>query len=196
MKIGENALFLVVLLLVVAAGLAFYLSESNAEDARHRANAASSTTFEPSTSSTDRQDGGSTSTTQQAGASSSPTSLPPTTSSVTVPTTTVSITDTTITTSSTSQTSSTTVRRPNPLFEKYRGKGYHQAFFDIQYFCPSCVPAVVASISQEPGVLSKSLGYRQDVSYVIYNPKVVDLERITELAGASGGATLLNDTEI
>jgi hypothetical protein len=66
----------------------------------------------------------------------------------------------------------------------------------VTYFCPSCAPEVVALLSRQPGVLSKSLGYRQKSSYVIYDPRVVKLERIVELAGASAGATLLNDTEI
>ncbi len=101
----------------------------------------------------------------------------------------------TTTSTTTSYTTSTTIYS-NPYLDRFRGMGYHKADLDIQYFCPSCVPAIAKTISYQPGVKSKSLSYGQDISYVIYDPDVVGLERIIELAGASGGVTLLNDTEL
>jgi hypothetical protein len=79
---------------------------------------------------------------------------------------------------------------------RFFGRGLRQAYLRITYFCPSCVPAVANTVSKEPGVLSKSLSYRQQVSWIIYDPGVVKLERVVELAGASGGAVLINDTAI
>ena len=66
----------------------------------------------------------------------------------------------------------------------------------ITFFCPSCVPAVANLVQSEPGIIAKSMSYRQNVSWIIYNPTVVELERVLELAGASGGVQLYNDTEV
>ena len=67
---------------------------------------------------------------------------------------------------------------------------------DIQFFCPSCAPPVARNIQQEPGVMGKSIGWGQKYAWVIYDPNKVDLERIQELAASSGGAQVINDTEV
>ena len=80
--------------------------------------------------------------------------------------------------------------------DRFRGKGYHQVFLSVHYFCPSCVAAVAQTVQKEPGVMGKSLGWQQKESWVIYNPKVVSLERVLELASSSGGAEIINHTVV
>ncbi|VVB51767.1 Uncharacterised protein [uncultured archaeon] len=92
-------------------------------------------------------------------------------------------------------TTSTTVP-PNPYLDKFRGQGYRMAMFHIAWLCPSCVPAVNSEVNSEPGVKSRSLVYNDDVSYVVYDPKTVKLDRVLELASAGGDLTFINDTEI
>lgn len=100
-------------------------------------------------------------------------------------------------TTSTSLTSSTATTLPyNPYLDKFRGKGYHKVDLSVHWLCPTCVPAVNKLVIGEPGVKSRSLGYRQKVSYVIYDPDVVDLERVIEVAGAGGDVELIADYEI
>jgi len=145
----------------------------------------------------------------QVTSSTSPEAATSTSSTVTITTTTTvlepvpSSSTTTATTSSTTLSSSTTttsttlveVRAPSYL-ARYAGKGYRQAYMHIVFYCPSCVPAMANSIQYEPGVMGKSISYRQDISWVIYDPDTVSLDRILELAGSSGGATLINVTDI
>ncbi len=72
--------------------------------------------------------------------------------------------------------------------------GYHRVYMNISYFCRSCVPAVADNLAREPGVKSKSMSWGQTVSWAIYDPDAVRIDRIVELAG--GGAVFLNDSEI
>jgi len=90
----------------------------------------------------------------------------------------------------------TTTIYHNPYLDRFRGQGYRKADFDIAWMCPTCVPAVNKLVRDEIGVKSKSLGYGQELNYIIYNPDDVDLERLTQLCNAGGTAILLNDTEI
>jgi hypothetical protein len=183
MKPSENAVFAAVILFVAASGLAFYGYELAREDA-HRGEAAASTAStvrETTTSST------------------STTTSTSTTSTSSAPTSTTEPEETSTTleaaTTSTVQTTTTTLK-PYDRFERFRGKGHRVVYMDVKYLCPSCVPVVVATVSREPGVLSKSLSFKQDVSWVVYNPNTVKLERILELAGAGGDAEIINDTGI
>ncbi|MFH1404161.1 MAG: hypothetical protein ABIH11_07840 [Candidatus Altiarchaeota archaeon] len=93
-------------------------------------------------------------------------------------------------------TSTTTTLAENPYLEKFKGKGYRKADLDVAWMCPTCVPAVNKVFMNEPGVKSKSIGYRQDINYVIYDPGIIGLERIMRLANAGGTATLINDTDM
>jgi hypothetical protein len=133
------------------------------------------------------------------------TSITSTTSTATMPTATTLIQpaptstspSTLSTTTATSETTtSSTNTQINPYFARFTGRGYHQAYIRIHYFCPSCLPAVAALLSEEPGVKSKSIGYQQKISYVIYDPRTVSLERVMDLSSSSAGADFLNDTEI
>ncbi|MFH1055472.1 MAG: hypothetical protein V1744_05195 [Candidatus Altiarchaeota archaeon] len=172
MKLSENIIFTGALLLVVSGGLVFYSIEYTSEKEATKTTITSTTSTTASTSTTSSTET-STSTTQEEVASTSTSSM----------------------TTSTSTTTTTTIQKSTYL-DRYAGKGYRQAFLDIQYFCPSCVPAVAQNVQHEPGVMGKSIGYRQEVSWVVYDPKVVDLERIVELAASSGGAQVINDTAI
>ena len=84
----------------------------------------------------------------------------------------------------------------NPYLDKFRGLGLRKADLDINWLCPSCVPAVNNLVIGTEGVKSRSLGYKQDVCYVIYDPNVVTLERVMEVAGAGGDLILISDTEL
>ncbi|MFH0861684.1 MAG: hypothetical protein V1875_01520 [Candidatus Altiarchaeota archaeon] len=84
----------------------------------------------------------------------------------------------------------------NPYLDRFVGKGYRKADLKVSWLCPSCVPAVNSLVIGEPGVKSRSLGYRNPNSYVIYDPGIVSLERVLELTGAGGDVVLLNDTEL
>jgi hypothetical protein len=188
MKPSENSVFAAFILVVAASGLVFYGYEAAKEDARKGEAVASTTSAVKETTTS------STSTT----ATTSTTTSTATTSTQSAPTSTTepNETSTTLEATTTTESSTTTTHAPYDQFGRFRGKGYRVAYLDVKYLCPSCVPVVVATVSQEPGVLSKSLSYRQDISWVVYNPKTVKLERIVELSGASGGAEILNDTVI
>ncbi|MFC2154239.1 hypothetical protein ACFLRC_02015 [Candidatus Altiarchaeota archaeon] len=90
----------------------------------------------------------------------------------------------------------TTTLKSNPYLDKFRGKGYRKADYEIAWMCPTCVPAVNRIVIEEPGVKSRSIGYGQEVNYVIYNPSTLGLERITRLLNAGGTATLIQDEEL
>jgi len=60
----------------------------------------------------------------------------------------------------------------------------------------SCVPAVARNLANEQGVIAKGMSYKQKLSWIIYDPGEVSLERVVQLAGANGEAILINDTEI
>jgi hypothetical protein len=94
------------------------------------------------------------------------------------------------------ESSTTTILSENPYLDRFRGVGYHKADLHIAWMCPTCVPAVNKLIIEEPGVKSRSLAYGQKISYVIYDPSKVSLDRILMLTNAGGTATLLNDEEI
>jgi hypothetical protein len=83
----------------------------------------------------------------------------------------------------------------NPYLDRFRDLGYRRVDLDISWLCPSCVPAVNKLVMSEPGVKSRSLAYRQEVNYVIYDPNVVKLERVLELSGAGGDVRLISDEE-
>ena len=84
----------------------------------------------------------------------------------------------------------------NPYLDKFRGQGLRKADLDIHWLCPSCVPAVNRLVIGTEGVKSRSLSYKQDVCYVIYDPETVSLERVMEVAGAGGDLELISDTEL
>jgi copper chaperone CopZ len=196
MKYSDNLIFGLAIAVVVIGTIVFYAGESlgeNAQRAQHTTISAKEDGLVSSKSETSTR----VSTTVE----STTVSIVPTTEKLAQTTESTSTTSTTAavpgtykqTTSTQPMPTSTTI---NANFAKFTGRGLHQAFLDIQFFCPSCVPAVVASLSREPGVMSKSINYRQKVSYIIYNPEIVPLERVVELAAASGGASLINDTVI
>jgi|GEM_PF-1280689 len=89
----------------------------------------------------------------------------------------------------------TTTIRNNPFLDRFRGQGYRKLEMHIKYMCPTCVPAVIHGITYEPGVKSKSLSYKQNISYIIYNPESVDVERLMILAGAGGEVEFIDDYE-
>lgn len=179
MKFTENSLFVGVLLLVLLAGLVFYGSEYYSERTAPKVPVALPVTTTESTSSTTTSSSATTSSTQ---------------STVTTQVTYQTTTSSSITSTSSSSTS-TSLPTPSYL-DRFRGKGYHQVFLSVHYFCPSCVAAVAQTVQKEPGVMGKSLGWKQKESWVIYNPKVVSLERVLELASSSGGAEIINDTVV
>ena len=90
----------------------------------------------------------------------------------------------------------TSTIRINTYLDKFRGLGYRKADIHIKWLCPTCVPAVNRVIIEEAGVKSRSLAYRQELSYVIYDPEIVELERIMLLANAGGTAELIEDYEL
>jgi len=175
---NENVIFIFAIAVVIAAGIGVYGFEYNAESNKPPVTTIPlSSTLSSTTTSTSS-------------------TLAPTTTATAPDVPETSVTRQTTTSTTTTKTISSTTTTINPNFARFTGKGYRQAYMDVQYFCPSCVPAVVATLSKEPGVLSKSLNYRQKMSWVIYDPSRVSVERVLELAGASGGAKLLNDTVI
>jgi copper chaperone CopZ len=179
-ELTENKLFIAVAVVVVAFALMVYGLQYPGEQKLAAQAVGKSTT---------------TSTTIE----STTTTLPATTTTlpdVIIPPSTTTSTSTTIkATTTTSTSTSTTISVPSYL-SKYSGRGYRQAYIDITFFCPSCVPAVAGNLQDEDGVMSKSLSYRQKISWIIYDPERVSLERIVQLAGANGEATLINDTGI
>ena len=93
-------------------------------------------------------------------------------------------------------TTTTTVPRENPYLDRFRDRDYRKADIQIKWLCPTCVPAVNRIVIEEPGVKSRSIGYKQEVNYVIYDPEVVKLERILYLTNAGGNAKLIKDYEL
>ncbi|MFH1836411.1 MAG: hypothetical protein ABH851_09510 [Methanobacteriota archaeon] len=93
-------------------------------------------------------------------------------------------------------TSTTTVARENPYLNRFKGQGYHKVDVKVSWLCPTCVPAVNRIVIEEPGVKSRSIAYKQDLNYVIYDPKVVSLDRVLTLLNAGGTVTLIEDYEI
>ncbi|MFC2162118.1 hypothetical protein ACFLRF_00420 [Candidatus Altiarchaeota archaeon] len=94
-----------------------------------------------------------------------------------------------------STSTSTTLSR-NPYLDKFRGLGYRKASMQVKWLCPSCVPGVNKLIGNEVGVKSKSMTYKQDPCYIIYDPGLISLDRVLQIAGAGGDVSLYNDTEI
>ncbi len=90
----------------------------------------------------------------------------------------------------------TTTLRVTGYFDRYADEGYHLAYINISFFGRSCANNVGQLLSNEPGIITKSFSLSQDTHWVIYDPEVVSLERVLELAGSSGGSTLVNDTEL
>ncbi|MBD3262504.1 MAG: hypothetical protein GF334_12700 [Candidatus Altiarchaeales archaeon] len=90
----------------------------------------------------------------------------------------------------------TTTLKHNPYLDRFRNQSLRMAKFDLAWMCPSCVPAVNKMFMQQQGVKSQSLGYKQGLCYVIYDPEVIDLDRIMMLANAGGTPTLINDTKL
>jgi len=80
--------------------------------------------------------------------------------------------------------------------DKYGNMGYRIVYFKMAYMSPTCVPSVNRILQQEAGVKSKSMGYRQKESWVIYDPEIVSIDRILTLARAGGEAEYLRDEEI
>ncbi len=89
--------------------------------------------------------------------------------------------------------STTTTLAVNPYLERFMGQGYRRVDMKISWLCTSCVPATNNLVINEPGVKSRSLMYRQEINYVIYDPNVVSLERVLELAGSGGDIEVIDD---
>ncbi len=184
MKGTESYLFLGVFAMIAAASAGFYYMEA----------------YDPPVPATVRQAAEESLTTTAAAYVTSTTEAAPATTTTSEPaspsSTTATLAAAPATTATTlAATTTTAARRPSYL-DRYVGRGYRQAYIDIQFFCPSCAPAVASNVQGEPGVIGKSIGWGQDVSWVIYNPKVAKIDRILELAASSGGASLVNDTAI
>jgi len=186
MKISGGYLFLGVFALIVAASVGFYFIEAYSQGhAKPRPVAVEETPTTTAASATsDTEARPETTTTNEPTKPTSP-----------LPTTTTQLAASTSTSTTFEATATTVVKRPSYL-DRYVGRGYRQAYIDIQFFCPSCVPAVARNIQEEPGVIGKSIGWGQKVSWVVYNPKVAKLDRLLELAASSGGAAIVNDTVI
>ncbi|MFH1403951.1 MAG: hypothetical protein ABIH11_06770 [Candidatus Altiarchaeota archaeon] len=178
--LGENTVFLATAFLVLfAAGIVYaatYLGDAQSQVNPLQTTPTTSTSMMPSIT------------------ESTTTTIKPTpTTQTTTPPAVEDIESSTPSSTSTPTSTGTTI----PYYmEKYSGKGYRQAYVDITFFCPSCVPAVARNLQNEAGVISKSMSYAQKTSWIIYDPRLVELDRIIQLAGANGEATLLNDTEI
>jgi len=93
-------------------------------------------------------------------------------------------------------TTTTTILSDNPYLDKFRGMGYRKLDVHIAWICPTCVPTVNKLVREQGGVKSRSLSYRQEVSYVIYDPALVSQDQILMLINAGATATVLNNTEI
>ncbi|MFH1722726.1 MAG: hypothetical protein ABH950_09010 [Candidatus Altiarchaeota archaeon] len=105
-------------------------------------------------------------------------------------------TKTSYTTSSTTSSSPSSTLTPTTTISKYSGLGYRKAKMKIIFICPSCAPAVVRTLKNEPGVVSLNMAYKQKINYVIYDPSKVSLERIFQLSTANGEGELILDEEI
>ena len=116
-------------------------------------------------------------------------------STVTTPST-VSTTLTTASTTTLSEVTKDTQPALPDYLQKYSGRGYRQAYMEITFFCPSCVPAVAANLRATPGVIAKDMSYRQKLSWVIYDPKKVTLDSVLSIAGGNGEVTLISDREV
>jgi len=67
---------------------------------------------------------------------------------------------------------------------------------EITFFCPSCVPAVAENLRRQPGYVARDMSYRQKMSWIIYDPRKISLDRILMIAGGNGAVTLFSDEEI
>ncbi len=177
MELSENKIFIGIAVLVLAIALLAYVNESISE--RSRPKYAATTTIQQVT----------TSIIAAASTTIQSTTMPATTTlhddehmhteniTITIPTTTIS--------------------SPKvDYFSKFRGKGYRQAYMNITYYCPSCVPVIAHNLANTNGLIAKSMAYRQKVSWYIYDPAKVNLETIRFTAEGTGEAIVLNDTEL
>lgn len=100
------------------------------------------------------------------------------------------------TTTTTTSPPTTTTLKTNPYLDRFRGQGLRKADMHIAWMCPSCVPAVNKLVINTGGVRSRSLSYNQNVSYVVYDPKVITLDEVLMLCNAGGTPTLYRDYEL
>lgn len=121
-----------------------------------------------------------------------------TTSTITTPTSAPAPT-TSVPSPSTSAPSSSTLQPTTSLkdvFAPYRGRGLHLAYLELTFFGRRCANDVGAQLACEPAIKAKSFSYSQDVHWFVYDPQALPLADLVSLAGASGEATLINDTQI
>ena len=65
---------------------------------------------------------------------------------------------------------------------------------NASFFCPGCAADAVTTFGRERGVIASSVGFRQEVMWVIYDPKVVSRDRVVGIIGAGGDVVVLNDS--
>ena len=182
MKISENALFAAAIVLVAAAVLGYLAYGHYSPPIAEQYAPLPPTTSTETTSTTVTSATETTTTVQEA----PPQEAPP---AATYSTTTSSSTTTT--------TATTTTLRARPTYlDRFSGRGLRQATMHIKYFCPTCVEAVAATIQKAPGIMGRSMGWGQKVSWIVYDPKIIGLDRVIELASSSGGVDFYNDTAI
>jgi hypothetical protein len=46
----------------------------------------------------------------------------------------------------------------------------------------------------EKGIIASSVGFRQEVLWVIYDPEVISVDRVVGIVGAGGDVAVLNDS--
>ncbi len=122
-----------------------------------------------------------------------PSSTPSSSTSVPVlPSTPTASSTQSIPSTSTSAPQSTTLRED--VFAPYRGRGLHIAHLDLAFYGRRCANDAGARLAAEPAIKAKSFSYSQDVHWFVYDPEELPLADLVMLAGASGDATLINDT--
>ncbi|MFH0860263.1 MAG: hypothetical protein V1921_03595 [Candidatus Altiarchaeota archaeon] len=169
MKLTENRIFAFILLVVILFVFAAYVVNYNREGITRPIEAQSSTTT--------------------------------TLTATTIQTTTIEpVSDVNSQPTEVEEQSTTTTLQPastaNSYFSRFEGRGYRHAYVGVIYQCPSCVPAIASVLNDEPGVIAKSMAYKQKVSWVVYDPTEVTPERMVSILGSSGEASLINDTAI
>lgn len=65
---------------------------------------------------------------------------------------------------------------------------------NASFFCRGCANDAAETYSVEKGVIASSIGFRQEVMWVIYDPEVVSMDKVVGIVGAGGDVVVLNDS--
>jgi hypothetical protein len=77
---------------------------------------------------------------------------------------------------------------------KYGGRGYRRVYVNASFFCRGCAADAMKTFGIEKGVIASSVGFRQEIMWVIYDPEVVSREKVVGIIGAGGDVVVLSDS--